>query len=73
MKKTMDNNAVLNEDTKRQKYFPSTIEDESEEIKLLEYWSKDADNDVVWNYPGINYSQGLTPSDHHDCKCSNLS
>jgi hypothetical protein len=66
VKLTDDNLSELKNKKTRTIFLPSTNEDESEEIRISEYLSKDVDNDVVWKYPCIYFIQGLTAPDNPD-------
>jgi hypothetical protein len=62
----------LKDNKTRTKFLHSTNEDESEEIKLLEYLSKDKDKNVVLKFPCISSNQRPPALDHPDYKGSNF-
>jgi hypothetical protein len=66
VKLTDDTLSELKDKMTRTKFLPSTDEDESEEIKILEYLSKDVDNDIVWKYPCIYSNLNLSGRDNPD-------
>jgi hypothetical protein len=71
--KLTDNNLSELKDKKtRTEFLPSTIEDESEEIKILEYLSKDVVEDIVWKYQCIYSNQGPTAPGYPGYKSYNL-
>jgi hypothetical protein len=67
-----ENSSELNDNKTRMQFLSKVNEDESEEIKILEYLSKDVDNDMVWKFSCFYSNQGLTAPDHRDNNGSNF-
>jgi hypothetical protein len=69
-----DHTSDINDNKTRIKFLLSVNDDESENVitynQLLEYLSKDQENDVVWKIQRITSHQGPLTLDHPDYKGS---